>query len=101
VLEGARKRRDLSAEQVAVRAGIKITQLYMIEHAQAQPRLGVLFRVANAVGVSSGWLLDEVIAWLAPHATLRDMAVAGTRITDQEAHFIHQLIYRARAPIRR
>jgi transcriptional regulator with XRE-family HTH domain len=92
VLEGARKRRDLGPDQVAAAAGISIAHLFMIEHAQTKPRLNVLFRVADAVGVSPTWLLDEVIAWLVLHANLPDEEVARLRITDQEAKFIHQLI---------
>jgi transcriptional regulator with XRE-family HTH domain len=92
VLEGARKRRDLHPDQVAARAGIRIAHLFMIEHAHTKPRLNVLFRVADAVGVSPTWLLDEVIAWLVPYANLPDEGVACLRITDQESRFIHQLI---------
>jgi transcriptional regulator with XRE-family HTH domain len=92
VLEGARKRRNLSLDLVAARARISVAHLYMIEHAQTQPRINVLFRLAEAVGVSPVWLLDEVIAWLIPHAAPGGTAVASARITDQEAKFIYQLI---------
>jgi transcriptional regulator with XRE-family HTH domain len=92
VLEGARKRRDLGPDQVAAAAGISIAHLFMIEHAQTKPRLNVLFRVADAIGVCPTWLLDEVIAWLMPHAHLPDEEMTRLRITDQEAKFIHQLI---------
>jgi transcriptional regulator with XRE-family HTH domain len=92
VLEGARKRRDLGPDQVAAAAGISIAHLFMIEHAYTKPGLNVLFRVADAIGVSPTWLLDEVIAWLVPHANLPDEEVARLRITDQEFRFIHQLV---------
>ena len=101
VLEGARKRRDLSAEQVSARAGISIARLYTIEHGCMKPRLDRLYRVADALGVSRTWLIDEVIDWLAPHANLPHEAVAGGQITDQEVRFIHQLIFGIHAPIRR
>jgi transcriptional regulator with XRE-family HTH domain len=101
VLEGARKRRDLSAEQVAARARISIARLSAIEHARIKPRLDQLYRVADALGVSRMWLIDEVIDWLAPHTNLPHDAVAGGQITDQEVRFIHQLIFGVHAPTRR
>jgi len=96
VLRGVRIRRDLTAGLVAARARISIEQLDLIEQGQMTPRLSVLFRFAGAVGVTPVWLLDEVIAWLAPHARpARDTTEASPRITDQD--FVYQLIYGAHA----
>ena len=101
VLEGARKRRDLSAKEVAARAGISVQRLHIIEHARMEPRLDQLYRVADALGVSRTWMIDEVIDWLVPHAYLSHDAVEGAQTTDQEARFIHQLICGVYTPIRR
>jgi transcriptional regulator with XRE-family HTH domain len=97
VLEGARRRRDLGPDEVAARAGISTAHLLRIEHAQVNPRLDVLFRVADALGVSRTGLLDEVIDWLVPHANPGHTGAVRAQCSEQESRFIHQLICATRA----
>jgi len=67
VLEGARKRRDLDSHTLAARAGITLVDLYLLEHGRAEPKLGLLLRLAAALGVSPAWIVEEVFRWMEPH----------------------------------
>src|SRR5882757_7698875 len=63
VLEGARKRRNLTLQVVAERSHISSAHLVALERGRREPKLGALIRIALAVGVSPVWLLEEVLAW--------------------------------------
>jgi hypothetical protein len=77
VLEGARKRRDLTLQVVAERSRISSAHLVALELGRREPKLGTLVRIALAVGVSPVWLLEEVLAWVAS-----DEISSGTRYTE-------------------
>jgi transcriptional regulator with XRE-family HTH domain len=74
VLEGARKRRNLTLEMVAERSRISSAHLVALERGRREPKLGTLIRSALAVGVSPVWLLEEVLAWVTS-----DEISSGTR----------------------
>jgi transcriptional regulator with XRE-family HTH domain len=65
VLEGARTCRDLTLEQVALRAGVNAKYLERLERGIREPELSRLIDLAAAIGVSPVWLLEEAIAWRA------------------------------------
>jgi transcriptional regulator with XRE-family HTH domain len=54
----ARRRRGLSAERLARRAGMSRDGVYKIELGQRSPRLGTLLALADALGVSPCELLE-------------------------------------------
>jgi transcriptional regulator with XRE-family HTH domain len=74
VLEGARKRRNLTLQMVAERSRMSSAHLFALELGRREPRLGTLIRIARAVGVSPVWLLEEVLAWVDS-----DETASGTR----------------------
>jgi transcriptional regulator with XRE-family HTH domain len=78
VLEGARKRRNLSPQVVAERSHISSAHLVALEGGRREPKLGTLIRIAPAVGVSPVWLLEEVLAWVTS-----DEISSGTRYTEE------------------
>jgi transcriptional regulator with XRE-family HTH domain len=61
-LRYARKRAGLSQEEVGVRASIHRTEISMLERAIRLPRSDTLVKLAGALGVEPGELLDG-IAW--------------------------------------
>lgn len=61
-LRYARKRAGLSQEEVGVRASIHRTEISMLERALRLPRSDTLVKLAGALGVEPGELLDG-IAW--------------------------------------
>jgi transcriptional regulator with XRE-family HTH domain len=65
VLEGARRRRDLTLDEVALRAGTNSKYVAMLESGIREPELSRFIDLAAALGVSPTWLLEEVIAWRA------------------------------------
>jgi transcriptional regulator with XRE-family HTH domain len=77
VLEGARKRRNLTLQVVAERSHISSAHLVALERGRREPKLGTLIRIALAVGVSPVWLLEEVLAWVTS-----DEISSGTRYTE-------------------
>jgi len=77
VLEGARKRRNLTLQVVAERSRISSAHLLALELGRREPKLGTLIRMALTVGVSPVWLLEEVLAWVAS-----DEISSGTRYTE-------------------
>ena len=74
VLEGARKRRNLTLQVVSERSRISSAHLVALELGRREPKLGTLIRIALAAGVSPVWLLEEVLAWVAS-----DETASGTR----------------------
>jgi transcriptional regulator with XRE-family HTH domain len=77
VLEGARKRRNLTLQMVAERSRMSSAHLVALELGRREPKLGTLVRMALAVGVSPLWLLEEVLAWVSS-----DEISSGTGYTE-------------------
>jgi len=77
VLEGARKRRNLTLQVVAEGSHISSAHLLALERGRREPKLGTLIRIALAVDVSPLWLLEEVLAWVTS-----DEIPSGKRYTD-------------------
>ncbi len=57
-LRGARKRLGLTQEQVAERSGVHATEISRIETGKRDPQVSTLERLAKAVEVEPGRLLD-------------------------------------------
>lgn len=57
-LREARERLGLTQEQVAERSGVHATEVSRIEGGKRDPQVSTLLRLAKAVGVSPGRLLD-------------------------------------------
>jgi transcriptional regulator with XRE-family HTH domain len=57
-LREARERLGLTQEQVAERSGVHATEVSRIEAGKRDPRVSTLERLANAVEVKPGKLLD-------------------------------------------
>lgn len=57
-LRSARKKLGLSQEQVAERSGVHATEVSRIEAGKRDPRVTTVERLANAVEVKPGDLLD-------------------------------------------
>jgi len=60
-LRYARKRAGLSQEEVGVRASIHRTEISMLERAIRLPRTDTLVKLAGALGVEPGELLDGIV----------------------------------------
>jgi transcriptional regulator with XRE-family HTH domain len=56
-LREARKRADLSQEQLGVRAGLHRTEIGLLERGTRVPRIDTLIRIAFSLGVPPGNLL--------------------------------------------
>ncbi len=57
-LRQARKKLDLSQEQVAERSGVHATEVSRIEAGKRDPRVSTVERLAKAVELRPGQLLD-------------------------------------------
>jgi transcriptional regulator with XRE-family HTH domain len=57
-LRAARKRLELTQEQVAERSGVHATEVSRIEAGKRDPKVSTLRRLARAVEVSPGRLVD-------------------------------------------
>jgi transcriptional regulator with XRE-family HTH domain len=57
-LREARKKLELTQEQVAERCGVHPTEISRIEAGKRDPRISTLRRLAKAVELSPGQLLD-------------------------------------------
>lgn len=55
----ARKKRNLSQEAVAERAGLQAGEVSRIEANKRDPQVSTLIRLAAALEVPPGWLLEE------------------------------------------
>lgn len=58
-IRSARLHANLSQEQVALRAGIRIATYSNIEQGHSSPRLDTLIRIADAIGVPLAQLVHE------------------------------------------
>jgi transcriptional regulator with XRE-family HTH domain len=58
-LRDARKRLGLTQEQVAERSGVHATEVSRIENGKRDPRASTLLRLAKAIEMRPGQLLDE------------------------------------------
>lgn len=65
-LRKARRDRDLSQEALADEAGLSAKHVGEIERANKDPRLTTVMRLAEALEMRSGDLLEQVDARLAP-----------------------------------
>lgn len=59
-LKAIRKERELSQEELALRAEISIRQLLRYESGESDPTADVIMRMAKELGVSTDWLLGLV-----------------------------------------
>jgi transcriptional regulator with XRE-family HTH domain len=59
-LRHQRKAAGLSQEQLASRSGMHPTEISRLERATREPRLGTITRLAKALGVGAGTLLDGI-----------------------------------------
>jgi transcriptional regulator with XRE-family HTH domain len=75
VLEGARERRDLTLEEVALRARLKSTYVERLERGVGEPELSTFIALAAAIRVSPVWLFEETIAGM--HRTIRPYKPSG------------------------
>jgi transcriptional regulator with XRE-family HTH domain len=57
-LRAARKKLDLTQEQVAERCGVQAGEVSRIEHGKRDPQVSTLEKLAAAVEVAPGRLLD-------------------------------------------
>ncbi len=75
----ARHRQEcgLSQEELAARADIHRTQISLIESGKRMPRLDTLVKLAGALGIEPGDLLDG-IAWEPTVTTVGQFKIAGT-----------------------
>jgi transcriptional regulator with XRE-family HTH domain len=62
-LRRVRRREGLSQEQTAVRASLHRTEIGLLEHGERVCRIDTLIRLAGAMGVAPGELLDG-IGWI-------------------------------------
>ncbi len=74
-LQSLRQSRDLSLDDLSRKAGVSKSMLSQIERNQANPTVAVVWRLANALGVSMAELLEgdrpaaPLLTTLAAHAT--------------------------------
>lgn len=59
-LRRARRRVELSQEEAAVRSSLHRTEISLLERGERTPRIDTLVRLAGAVGVSPGELLEGI-----------------------------------------
>lgn len=57
-LREARKRLDLTQEEVANRSGVQVAEVSRIEHGKRDPQVSTVEKLAAAVELSPGRLLD-------------------------------------------
>lgn len=62
ILDRERRRRGLSLEILAKRAGISRQHMEVLVRGGQEPKLGTYLRVAAAVGVEPTWLLEEIVS---------------------------------------
>ncbi len=79
IFDGARRRRGLSLEALAKRAGISVEHVGFLARGAQEPKLGTYLRVAAAVGVEPTWLLEEIISYVSISA-IEPTAVRDTRM---------------------
>jgi len=69
-LAALRQARALSLDELSRRAGVSKSMLSQIERSQANPTVAVVWRLANALGVSIGELLGSAHGPAAPSVTV-------------------------------
>jgi transcriptional regulator with XRE-family HTH domain len=74
-LAGQRQSLGLSQEELAARANIHRTQISLIESGKRMPRLDTLVKLAGALGIEPGALLDG-IAWEPTVTTVGQFKIA-------------------------
>jgi transcriptional regulator with XRE-family HTH domain len=55
----ARQRLDLTQEEVAERSGLQAGEISRIEHGKRDPQVSTVVKLAKALEVAPGWLLEE------------------------------------------
>lgn len=58
-IAGLREFKSIDTDQLALRAGLDVAQLNLIESGHDLPSLGVLIRISRALGVRLGTFLDD------------------------------------------
>lgn len=61
-MQSERERQDLSLQKLGALSGVSRTAIGMIEKGERSPSLVVCLRVADALGINLGDLLNEVIS---------------------------------------
>jgi transcriptional regulator with XRE-family HTH domain len=72
-----RQERGLSQEELAARADIHRTQISLIEGGKRMPRLDTLVKLAGALGVEPGDLLEGIV-WEPTVTTVGEFKIAET-----------------------
>jgi transcriptional regulator with XRE-family HTH domain len=75
-LRRVRRREDLSQERLGSRAGLHRTEIGRLEHGERVCRIDTLIRLAGAMAVPPGELLDE-IEWVPGPEAVGTFAFAG------------------------
>lgn len=74
-LKRCRQRADLSQEELAVRASLHRTQIGLLERGSRLPRIDTLVKLAGALGIPAGELLDGM-GWEPGSSTVGDFSIA-------------------------
>jgi transcriptional regulator with XRE-family HTH domain len=77
-LQEARKRLDLTLEQLARISGISKSMLSQIERGQANPTFATLWNIAHALGLDIGSMIGEVPPGVAPSSKVEVMRAHST-----------------------
>jgi transcriptional regulator with XRE-family HTH domain len=77
-LRQARRRADLSQEELGQRAGLHRTEIGNLEHGRRVPRIDTLVKVAGGLGVPPGELI-EGMTWVPDHERSRGHFIAPPR----------------------
>lgn len=78
ILRAARQRVGLSQEELGVRAGLHRTAVGQLERGERTPRADSLIRLAGAMGIPTGDLLDGIV-WNPGSYRVGDYAVSPTK----------------------
>ncbi|HEX5762098.1 MAG TPA: helix-turn-helix transcriptional regulator [Solirubrobacterales bacterium] len=75
-LKRCRRRAELSQEELAIRASLHRTQIGLLERGSRQPRIDTLVKLAGALGIEPGDLL-EGIEWSPGSSSVGGFSVAA------------------------
>ena len=78
-LHSARRRVDLSQEELAALADLHRTEIGHLEHGQRTPRIDTLVKLAAVVEASADQLLDGIV-WVPAYSRGGQFLVSSTRI---------------------